>query len=68
VIERKNKPKIVWSTKSKKINIYRSERMTCGTHEAAASSTIPRRQGKYPEINEGFKINPSKETFIVHRG
>jgi hypothetical protein len=51
VIERKNKPKIVWSTKSKKINIYRSERMTCGTHEAAASSTIPRRQGKYPEIN-----------------
>jgi hypothetical protein len=45
VIERKNKPKIVWSTKSKKINIYRSERMTCGTHEAAASSTIPRRQG-----------------------
>jgi len=45
VIERKNKPKIVWSTKSKKINIYRSERMTCGTHEAAASSTISRRQG-----------------------
>jgi hypothetical protein len=29
--------------KSKKINIFRSERMTCGTHEAAASSTFPRR-------------------------
>ena len=31
--------------KSKKGNNYRSERMTCGTHFAAASSTLTRRQG-----------------------
>jgi hypothetical protein len=43
--DRKTKAKNQLVKKSKKRNIYRSERLTCGTHEAAASSMIPRRQG-----------------------
>jgi hypothetical protein len=44
------------SKKSKKENIYRSKRLTSGTHEPAASSTfrrrlgIERKKGKLPDI------------------
>jgi hypothetical protein len=59
------------SKKSKKENIYRSKRLTSGTHEPAASSTLTRRQDieikKASRQRLGVK-NLKKESFIVQRG
>ncbi len=58
--------------KSKNGNVYSSEGLTCGTDLPAASSTLTRRQGierkRQVARNQGSKINPRMETFIVQRG
>jgi hypothetical protein len=59
--------------KSKKGNNYRTEKLTCGTHFAAASSTLTKAAGdrkKKSKVarNQRSKINPRNEMFIVHRG
>jgi hypothetical protein len=58
--------------KSKKGNNYRTEKLTCGTHFAAASSTLKKAQGieRKSKVarNQRSKINPRNEMFIVHRG